>query len=277
MIIKVEKTQSRLKNKLEIRVNNELKYLAVTPGFHTKLPLSGGNARRCLITGLDESIYYSTTHSAVENIANAAIPLQWAITEKQKISLYNIVDQENNVCGKFYTLINGYLDVKDIIEYRNETFKGYCANIGAIQYISIYKDDVQIAEIVKPLYVINDLDYYYIYLLDQYSNLEVLFSFFTVLFDFREYNNTGRRRRTAATRYIGNKNNKFYDRNWIANHFNVEDVDSLNNLVDSINNSGRGEEIEQDIIKLFKIILSLIGISFAIGIIITVILLFVLL
>ena len=92
--------------------------------------------------------------------------MKWVFTGEQKSLIFNIFDNANNICGKFYKLKNGFLDTKYVIEYGNYTLKSYDISVGKTRNISIYKDDVQIAEILKPLSVFNNLDCYYLFLLE---------------------------------------------------------------------------------------------------------------
>ncbi len=76
MIIKVEQTKSNLKSKFEVKVNNELKYLAGTPWLDINVPLDIDNIMACIITKIDESICYKTCYNVIENISNTAIPMK---------------------------------------------------------------------------------------------------------------------------------------------------------------------------------------------------------
>ncbi len=112
--------------------------------------------------------------------------------------------------------------------------KSYDISIGKTRNISIYKEELQIAEIVKPLSASDNLDCYYIFLLDEYSDLETILSFFTVFFDYQNYSNSGQvvyHKEDVVIRYTYDRNNKFYDKNWVSNHFNKEDVDLINNKI----------------------------------------------
>lgn len=234
MIIKVEQTKANLKNKFEIKMNNELKYLAGTPWMNIDMPLNIDRVRSCIITKADESICYATNYDIAENISNAAIPMKWAFTGEQKRAIFNILDSENNICGKFYKLTNGFFDTKYVIEYGNYILKSYDISVGKTRNISIYNENCQIAEIIKPLSVSNNLDYYYIFLLDEYSDLETVLSFFTVFFDYQNYSNSGQvvaYKKEVSIEYTYDKNNKLYDKNWIPNHFNKTDVDLINNQI----------------------------------------------
>ncbi len=234
MIIKVEQTKSNLKNKFDIKVNNELKYLAGTPWMNIDVPLNVDNIRKCIITKTDESICCVSSYNIMENISNAAIPMKWVFTGEQKSLIFNIFDAQNNICGKFYKLTNGFLDTKYVIEYGNYTLKSYDISVGKTRNISIYKDDLQIAEILKPLSVSDNLDYYYLFLLDEYSDLEIILSFFTVFFDYQNYSNNGEvvsNKKEVSISYTYDKNNKFYDKNWIENNFNKKEVNLIYNQI----------------------------------------------
>ena len=234
MIIKIEQTKSNLKNKFEIKVNNELKYLAGTPWMDISAPLDIDNVRSCVLTDTDESICYATSYNIIENISNTAIPMKWAFTGEQKSSIFNVKDNKNNACAKFYKLTNGILDTKYVIEYENYTLKSYDISVGRTRNIPIYDEDKQIAEIIKPLSVSNNQDYYYMFLLDEYSNLEAILSFFVIFFDYQNYSNSSEavaNKNEVQIRYTFDKNNKYYDKNWIVNHFNKNDIDSINNQI----------------------------------------------
>lgn len=223
-----------MKNRFEIKMNNELKYLAGTPWMDISLPLNIENTRRCIITKTDGSICYTTSYDIIENFPNTAIPMKWAFTGEQKSNIFNIHDNANNICGKFYKLTNGLLDTKYVIEYKNYTLKSYDISVGKTRNISIYNEDCQIAEIIKPMRTYNNLDYYYLFLLDQYSDLEVILSFFTVFFDYQNYSSKGEivgYKEEVSVRYTYSKNNKFYDKDWITNHFNKEEIDKIDNQI----------------------------------------------
>lgn len=263
MIIKVEQTKSNLKNKFEIKVNNELKYLAGSPWMDMSVPLDIDKVRPCIITKTDETICYITSYNIIENIKNTVIPMKWVFTGEQKSIIYNIFDNENNICGKFYKLTNGFLNTKYVIEYGNYTLKSYDISVGKTRNILIYKDDLQIAEIIKPLSVSDNLDYYYIFLLDEYRNLETILSFFTIFFDYQIYSNSGQvvaHKEEVQIMHTYDKNNKFYDKNWISNHFSKEDVELINSqILQDRKNTTNSIKKQAKYIVAFVFILLLIG------------------
>lgn len=271
MIIKVEQTKSNLKNKFEIKVNNELKYLAGTPWMDINVPLNIDRIRTCVITNIDESIRYKSCYNIAENISNTIIPMKWVVTGEQKNRIYKILDKEENTCGEFSKVTNGFLDTKYVIEYGKYKLKSYDISVGKTRNILIYKDEFQIAEIIKPLNVSNNKDSYYIFLLDEYSELETILSFFTIYFDYQNYSNNGEIvacKEEVSIEYTYSKNNKFYDKNWISNHFNKEDVDLVNNQIlenrkNTINNiEKQGKYIISFFIIGWLIVLLILGIVY---------------
>lgn len=263
MIIKVQQTQANFKNGFEVRVNGEVKYLAGTPWMKIKMPLRLERARKCVLTGTDESVLFSTHYNLPLNIKETIIPMKWIITGEQKSKIYEVFDGEGEHCGVFYKLTKGLLDSEYVIEYGDYILKTYDVLVGKTRNIVIYKDDVQIAEMVKSLSVSDNLDTYYIYLLDEYAELEKILSFFAVFFDRKHYNNSGEVaafRKSVRVEYSFSKNNKFYDKKWIPEHFGGEEAFAELNK--------EREKIKKEFKKQAKITLLINGILWLIALIV---------
>ena len=229
MIIKVEQTRSNFKNRFEITVNDELKYYAGTPWMNLSLPMDAENKRRSVITGTDDSVLLVTSYRVSENAAQKAMPMRWLFTGSQKSHIYSLYDGENDQVGKFYSEQNGMLDIKYIIEYGEHILKCYDIGRGKTRNVFIRSGDTQIAEIVKPLAVSDNLDKYEIYLLDEYSELETVIAFFAVYWDARQFAHNGEAvagKKEVRTEYTYDKNSKLYDKNWIAEHFGIETAEA---------------------------------------------------
>lgn len=229
MIIKVEQSKSNFKNRFAITVNGQPKYLAGAPWMELLLPMHAERKRRIVITGTDESVLFVTSYSIAANTAQSSVPMKWLFTGSQKSHIYDLYDGENNHVGKFYSEQNGILDKKFVIEYGEHVLKCYDIGLGKTHNIFIRSGDTQIAEIVKPLTITNNLDRYEIFLLDEYSELETVIAFFAVCWDARKYANRGEvvtSQKEIRVEYTYDKNNKLYDKNWIAAHFGAEDVEA---------------------------------------------------
>ena len=262
MIIKVQQTQSNFKNRFEVRVNDEVKYLSGAPWMKIKMPLRLERARKCVLTGTDERILFSSHYNFPQNIKESAIPMKWIITGEQKSSIYEIFDGEGEHCGVFYKLTKGLLDSEYVIEYGDYILKTYDVSVGKTRNIMFYKDDVQIAELVKSMNVSDNLDTYYIYLLDEYAELESILSFFAVFFDYKHYNNSGEvfKGEYVGVRYSYSKNNKFYNKKWIPEHFGGEAAFA--------ELRAEQEEIKKNFKKHAKIILLINGILWLIALVV---------
>ena len=229
MIIKVRQTEANAKNKFAIEENSEVKFLAGTPWLNIDSPLDVDKKRVCTITDKNEKPIFYTDYSVRENVANNIIPLKWVFTKSQKTKIYNIVNQKNENKGKIYTLINDFLDTKQVIEYEDYGLICYNKSVGKTHHIFIYNDDKQIAEIVKPLHRQNNLDYYYVFLLDEYQDLEVIISFYTILYDYLSYSDSeivGHKDEVEVS-YTWDKNSKYYNKDWIFNNFPKKEVDKI--------------------------------------------------
>jgi hypothetical protein len=67
MIIKVEQIESNGKNKFEMKVNNNLKYLAGTPWMNIEAPLHIEDTRQCVITTANEKICYKRKRKIIRS------------------------------------------------------------------------------------------------------------------------------------------------------------------------------------------------------------------
>jgi len=230
MIIKVKQTKATIKNKFEIEINNELKYLAGSPWMDIDLPFGLENVRSDVITDTDGNIRFLTSYDIARNITESLIPMKWLVTGEQKKGIYWICDGENNICGRFYKAKNDVFDAKFVIEYGVYSLKCYDVAAGKTRNIMIYNEGTQIAEMVKPLSSVNNLDEYYIFLLDEYSELAPVISFFAVYFDRKYYANSGEiavKKKRVSVEYTFDKNNSYYDKKWIANNFDAEAVEAI--------------------------------------------------
>lgn len=210
MIIKAKQTKQ---NNFEIIIDNELKY------FSSMNKISGiTNYRKGkgTITNIDGSMCYTLLPSKEFSVFFGKT--------KRKYCIFNNL---NKNCGSFYKLISGFLNSKHVIEYENYKLSCYSISNGKTQNISIYDGEKQIAEIIKS---IQFLENYYIFLLDEYKNLESILSLFVSYFeyeDMRSADETG----VVGVSYTYDKNNKYYNKNWIENNFNKDDVHFINEQI----------------------------------------------
>lgn len=210
MIIEVEQTKQ---NKFEIKINNKLKYFSSMKKISEITSCRKGKGT---ITNIDGGTCYTLLPSKEFSIFFGKI--------RRKYCIFNSLNQN---CGEFYKLISGFLKSKHVIEYENYKLSCYSISIGKTENISIYNGENQIAEIIKS---VQALENYYIFLLDEYTNLQAILSLFVSYFEYEEMhsdNTLG----VVGVSYTYDRNNKFYNKNWILNHFDKEEIDKINNQI----------------------------------------------
>ena len=84
---------------------------------------------------------------------------------------------------------NGMFERKFCIEHMGKVYGGYSIDKRKKNIVSIYDEDTQIAQITKPLTVIENLDIYFLHIKEDFASLIPVLSFFTVYYDYRKYNN----------------------------------------------------------------------------------------
>ena len=271
MIIEVKQTQGNLKNKFEIKVNGETRYLAGTPWMKIEMPLHADRIRRCVLTEPDGTVRFRTDYRIGENAAHTAIPMKWLLTGSQRSLIYHVRDAQDAVCGTFYRLTKGFMDSRYVIEYGQYRLMCYDVSSGTARHLCIYSGERQIAEILKPLSVEDNLDTYFLFLMDEREELGGILSFFAVLFDYLHYPGSGQvvaQKKEVSISYSYGKNNKFYDRNWITDHFGEESAGMLSKLEED------RKKMAADIRNQAKKILLLIALFWAAALIAVLIILY---
>lgn len=244
MVIQFEQTKQ---NNFEIKINNELKY------FSSMEKISGiTNYRKGkgTITNIDGSMCYTLLPSKDFSVFSGNI--------RRKYCIFNSLNQN---CGVFYKIVS---DLKHIIEYEDYQLSCYSISIGKTKNISIYDGENQIAEIIKS---VEALENYYIFLLDEYINLQEILSLFVSYWEYEEMYSKDTLG-VVGYSYTYDKNNKFYNKNWIENNFDKEDVFLINEQIqikriDTINNiEKQGKYIISFFIIGWLIVLLILGIVY---------------
>ncbi len=190
MLICVNQIKSNGSNQFEIEIDGNLKYYAKVPWTSVRRPFGIRNIRKLKVMNTEEEIIYTADYNIVENVSELMIPCGYLSDNSQKFVKIDILDKYSKNCGTIYTKANGFFDTKICITLNDETFLGYDVSKGNIRTISFYKDDIEIAQITKPLSVRENLDCYYIHLLDEYSYISDIISSFVIYFDYVYYGHT---------------------------------------------------------------------------------------
>ena len=267
MFINIKQVKSNLKNEFEIHIKSgdgNMMCIASTPWLEMDLPFNLENLRKLYFRDINGNIIYSSKYEYLENTLEEIIPFKYIFTGEQKFCQMSIYDTRNNECGRFYTKVNGITDSKLCILYGNEEFIGYDYAKGSTRYISFYKGDFQVAQLVKTLSVIDNLDEYYLFILDEYDYLKAILSFCTIYIDYCNYRNSGeisKGKYELKREYTYSKNNKYYNPKWISDNFGEEELLKINEKIEE-----QERKIKKQISKVFKIIGIIWGGIFVFGI-----------
>lgn len=263
MLITIKQTKSNFENLFEIISGGQLLFQAKAPWMKLSLPFNADNLRELTFSNPAGETVYTTRYKFIDNLVEESIPYKYLLTKEQRFGQFEIVGQ-NGSEGSFYVMQNGYFDSKFCIEHMGKVYLGYSLDKGKNNYVSIYDGDRQIAQITKPLAVIDNLDVYFLHIKDEYASIVPVLSFFTVYYDYRKYNHSGELTKNSvqiATSYSYGKNNDKYNPNWIAGEFGRQAADELDQTLKKI--------AEQSSAQAKKIV-KLVGLVFLILILLTV-------
>lgn len=229
------------------------------------LPFNAENLREFTFSNSVGEIIYTTRYKFIDNLVEESIPFKYLLTKEQRFGQFEIVSK-NASEGSFYIMQNGMFDSKFCIEHIGKVYLGYSIDKGRNNYVSIYDDDKQIAQITKPLAVVDNLDVYFLHIKEEYAPIIPILSFFTVYYDYRKYNNSGELTKHSvkiSTSYTYGKNNDKYNPNWIAETFGQQVSDELKQTLEKL--------IEQSSAQA-RMIVKLVGLIFLILILLAIIL-----
>ncbi|AQR97383.1 hypothetical protein [Clostridium saccharoperbutylacetonicum] len=259
MIICVNQVKSNRSNKFEIEVDGNLKYCVQVPWSSVRLGFGIRNIKKIKVINMEEEVSYTADYNVVENAPELMILCGDLFDNEQKVMKINILDKYSANCGSIYTKTNGFFDSKICVTSNDEMFLGYDVSKGNIQTISFYKEDVEIAQITKPLSVRENLDCYYIHILDEYSYIADILSFFVIYFDYVYYGHVDESvvmgKREVSFEYTFDKRKKFYNESWIREKFGEEEYKRFTDLLEYKYNVVKG-----DIKNRFIIVLLLFGV-----------------
>ena len=149
------------------------------------------NLRKINVYDKNNNLKYKTEYNYVDNQLEEFIPFKYLITNSQKFYQLKFINQNNNeddvsIFFEMKEVWNGYY----VIKYKDVIYKCFSIADGYIRHICIYKDEIQIAELLKPNVVIDGKDEYRIYLMDEYNYLSDSLSLFALYLDRTEYNSS---------------------------------------------------------------------------------------
>lgn len=272
MLIDVNQTISEKKNEFEILYENKSIYTATLPFIDIIGIFNLENLRKIKVYDKNNNLKYKTEYNYVDNQLEEFIPFKYLITNSQKFYQLKFINQNDNeddvsIFFEMKEVWNGYY----VIKYKDVIYKCFSIEDGYIRHICIYKDEIQISELLKPNVVIDGKDEYRIYLMDKYNYLSDSLSLFALYLDRTNYNSSYLKNnsKNVSKKFSYSNVNKYYNPNWVKNNFNAEDY--FNKINQEVNKT------KNEIMKRFKTLMIMMGLGFGICIIITILLLIILL
>lgn len=268
MLVTIQQTKSNLENLFNVSSNGQTLFYASAPWMKISVPFNVENIRKLTFSNEAGEPLYTTRYNIIDNTLEESLPFKYLITKEQRFGQFEIIGK-NGKEGTFYTLQTGIFDRKFYIEHMGNVYFGYSIDIGKKNIVSIYADDTQIAQITKPLTVIDNLDIYYMHIKEDFTALIPILSFFTIYYDYRKYNNAGKLTKNSvevAVSYSHDKNNSKYNPNWIAEQFGPQASDELEVVLRELEEKGSAQ---------VKKIGRMVALSFLIIILIALVVLFI--
>lgn len=270
MIIDVKQTASEQKNEFEIMFDNKKMYNAKLPFLMISGVFNLDKIKDIKIYDLNNKLKYISKYDYLDNQCEEFVPFKYLITKSQKFYQLKFINEtENDEILIFFNLKeiwNEYF----IIKYKDEYYNCYSVEEGYIRHICIFKDDKQVAELLKPNIIFDGKDTYRIYLKQEYDFLADAVAMLALYLDRTEYNSSYLKNKgvSVSKNFSYSKVNKYYDSNWVKDNFSSKEYfEEIDNMV---------LESKQKIKKQAKKLLTIMGIGWGIAIILTVIVLMIL-
>jgi len=223
MIISIAQTRSNGASEFTILIDGTYSHWGKCPRLFKSFD--------CILCNVHRELMYQTKYQRIENLKNN-IPYKW-IFSKMHSEICSTINSNNEVIGSFEFIKAGWLDSYYNINFKDFSLKGYSISKGTCENILLFLEDKQIGQIVKNLCVRDNLDKYYIYLLDKYSELSTILSMFTLYYDNWNYGHQGefvKAKYEYSKQYTFNKYNKLYNPDWISSNFNEVKFDNSQTL-----------------------------------------------
>lgn len=278
MLVTIQQIKSNFENLFEASSDGRILFYAKTPWMKAFLPFDAENLQELVFfNAAGEPLYTARRRvpgnagegAVPGNAGEDAVPFQYPPAGERRFGQFEMIG-ENGVEGTFYALQNGVADGKFCIEHRGKVFLGYSLDRGRNNYASIYDGEKQIAQITKPLTVVDNLDVYFLHVKEEYAPAVPILSFFTVYYDYRKYNNSGELTKKSVefvTSYTFGGNSGKYNPNWIAEEFGRQVSDEFKQILE--------KRMEQSSAQAKKIV-KMVGLIFLAAVLLALILLVIL-
>ncbi len=231
MKIEVVQSVSEGSNEFEIKYDGVLKYRAKLPFVSIENSLNLEKLREIKIFDTDGKEIYNTDYKYLDNLGEEFVPLKYLITGSQKFNQLLFVSDNNDI--KIYFEENDIWKNRYVIEVLDKKYYCYSVEDGYIRHFPVYDGDTQIGEALKSNVIVDGKDEYYCYLKDGYDNLSDGVVALLLYLDRIEYSSSYLVNKSCVLEknFSYNKNNKYYDKEWVKNNFGDEYYKKVDNDV----------------------------------------------
>ena len=237
MFATIRQTRADERNLFQVESEESgILYRAETPWSGLNLPFDAENLRKLVFTDDGGKEMFHTEYDIVRNTVNSLLKYRYLAGKSVRLSEYRVTGSDGAELGAFYTRIDGALTSQMVISFGGRLYDCYHYALGRIYVISIFDRGRQIAQITKPLDTWNQLDVYYLHLIDSCRDMLPVLSFFTVWVDAARFDGAGRFARYSYQKSrvrTFNRNNDKYDPDWIAKIFGNEAAEQLDFLLET--------------------------------------------
>lgn len=222
MKIIVKQINSEEKNEFDIQYNDVLRYKAKLPFVSIDDPINLEKIRKLKVYDLNDHEIYRTDYGYSENFKEELIPLKYLFSGSQKFNQLLFISACDVI--KIYYESIGVMDNRYVIDVNGKQYYCYSIEDGYIRHFPIYDNNVQVGEVLKSNIIEEGLDEYYAYIKDEYKFISDAIMNLLLFLDRSEYNSAYLVNKSVDLRvsYTFSKNNKYYDKNWVKNHFGDE-------------------------------------------------------
>ena len=234
MRIDVIQSSSTMNNEFDILYDGKLRYKSRLPFVTIKEPLELEKIREIKVYDLNGHEVYSTDYKYVENKVEEFIPFKFLVTGSQKFNQLLFTSKTNNI--KVYFEEKEIWKNRYVIEMDGKKYFCYSVEDGYIRHFPVYDGEKQVGEILKSNVVIDAKDEYCCYLKDEYKNIADGIVALLLYLDRSQYSSSYLVNKSLVLekRYSYNKNNKYYDGDWVKNNFGNEYYEKVDNDINKV-------------------------------------------
>lgn len=222
MLVTIRQTQAGPENRFQVEGEGQILFLARTPWVKLSLPLEAERLRELTLTDPRGEELYHTRYRLLDNTVEALTQYKSLFGKSTRLAEYQVADRDGRAVGAFYVQIDGVRTSQMTVVCGRRRYDCYRFARGKVYMMGIFDGERQIAQLTKPLDTWDQLDLYYLHLVDDRRELLPILSFFAIYVDAMQFNRAGRRVKSSVEKqwwYSFDRNDSRYDPQWIARTF----------------------------------------------------------